>query len=365
MACPEYTTRRSSICRPALAIMSACMALALVPEETRADTAASHFMAGYVEPATRQFTEAADATQTALARVCSQNPGAPAATLDAPFRNLVTAWSALVPLRFGPLVHENRFERLYFWPDPRGLTARQVTPVLTGNQTGITDATIASHSVAMQGLPALELAIYGSHGITANPQARSTACAYALAVAANVQNLGRQLEQQWAGNGSYGRLFAAPGADNPVYRSLQEVRNEVVKAVATGIQFLSEIELTPVLGPTPEAVQPRRAPFWRSGNTLAFAKARVLALRAMLQAAELPLPDDAQWAAKAYAAELERAASALGEPGNTALQNLPPASLHQRLVLVGLQLHNARDILIENIAPAAGVTLGFNALDGD
>ncbi|MNN95855.1 hypothetical protein D3C81_2147340 [compost metagenome] len=35
------------------------------------------------------------------------------------------------------------------------------------------------------------------------------------------------------------------------------------------------------------------------------------------------------------------------------------------LVLASLTIKNAKDIVDQNLAPALGVTIGFNALDGD
>ena len=40
------------------------------------------------------------------------------------------AWGALDFIRFGPIMNEHRLERFYFWPDPRGTTARQLAKLL-------------------------------------------------------------------------------------------------------------------------------------------------------------------------------------------------------------------------------------------
>src|SRR3546814_4200550 len=101
-------------------------------------------------------------------------------------------------LRFGPLVAANRYERIYFWPDPRGITLRQVQGLLGQADGSMPDAAgLATQSVALQGLPALEYVLYGKAGLLAASEAQATdsgkanaenktrACAYATAVAGN------------------------------------------------------------------------------------------------------------------------------------------------------------------------------------
>jgi len=42
------------------------------------------------------------------------------------FVHTVESWAGIEFLRFGPLSEANRFERIFFWPDPRGVMLRQV-----------------------------------------------------------------------------------------------------------------------------------------------------------------------------------------------------------------------------------------------
>ncbi len=79
------------------------------------------------------------------------------------FDDVVDAWFRIYFLRFGPLVEENRFERIYFWPDPRGVILRQVGALLgEADPESLDPDRLAEKSVAVHGLPALEYAIFGS-----------------------------------------------------------------------------------------------------------------------------------------------------------------------------------------------------------
>src|SRR5680860_518519 len=50
-------------------------------------------------------------------------------TKDA-FAATVESWSKVEIFRFGPINKEHRYERLFFWPDPKAIGMRQVRPVL-------------------------------------------------------------------------------------------------------------------------------------------------------------------------------------------------------------------------------------------
>ncbi len=62
----------------------------------------------------------------------------------------------------GPAREDNRFERLFFWPDRRGRGLRQVQGILAEEDETATDpATLYQKSVAVQGLLALDFVLSG------------------------------------------------------------------------------------------------------------------------------------------------------------------------------------------------------------
>src|SRR3546814_6843838 len=85
---------------------------------------------GYIAPAMLSFQHSAEQIQAGLGAWCAVPASSTTDKLKAAFDELVRAWSGLEFLRFGPLVAANRYERIYFWPDPRGITLRQVQGLL-------------------------------------------------------------------------------------------------------------------------------------------------------------------------------------------------------------------------------------------
>lgn len=315
-------------------------------------------MAGFVQPSTAAFAEAAQKAQAAVGALCSAgltaDEGARARARDA-FAGVLGAWSRLAFLRFGPLQEDNRYERLFFWPDPRGLVVRQMRPLLAEGADGPTANDIATHSVAVQGLPALELMLFGSAFDTGAP-----ACRHAQAVAANVSAIAAAVRQEWQPDGAFGERFLQPGDGNPYYRNAAERDNEMVKALAGGLQFIDTAELSPMLQPG-DRVASRRAPFWRSGLTFLHVKEHLQGVADFYRAAGFSPPADLQWAQEAWLAEMQRAIEVSGDLAGQS----PDQWQAERISLLRMMIENAREILVHDVAPGLGVTIGFNALDGD
>src|SRR5690606_26809215 len=90
-----------------------------------------------------------------------------------------------------------------------------------------------------------------------------------------------------------------------LYRNPREVAAEAVKAMSTGLQFGRDVKLLPALGKGPGAAQPRRAPFWRSGQTLRAMQAWAAGLLDSYQAGDYDYGEDA-WIDGSVAGELAR-----------------------------------------------------------
>lgn len=324
---------------------------------------------GYVRPAMARLAQHANELEQALSGWCGKGGGKDGAqAVRQAFADTALAWSGVGFLRFGPLVQGNRYERLVFWPDTRGVMQRQVRALLAqADPAALAPAALASRSVAMQGLPALEYVLYDEPGLIDAPAGKESAyaCGYAVAVAGNIAGVSAELQQAWSPQGEFGRQFTAPSADNDLYRSQQEVAAEAVKALSTGLQFARDIKLMPVLGDSPQAARPKRAAFWRSDLSLPMLAASLRGMRAFYDAGGYRYAKDEGWIDQAVRGELDRAVAAIEAVHVPLQQAVTDAASWQRLALAGLILKNAKDIVDQHFAPALGVTIGFNALDGD
>lgn len=283
------------------------------------------------------------------------------------FESVVKAWSGVAFLRFGPLVEDNRYERLSFWPDPRGVMLRQVSGTLQQYQGEEPAVPIGQSSVAVQGLPALEYVLYRDKGVlnhSLSADERRPLCRYAADLTKNIASVAGELSEAWLlPDGEYAQRFVKPGANNPVYRSNQEILSEGVKALSTGLQFVRDIQLAPPLMGSETKVAVKKAPYWRSGLTGPAIAASLTGMRTFVLAPDL-LPADQEWIVEQIEAELGRAA----QQANAlplADEAVPSPSLRQEWMLLGRIVDNAKDLTDADLALALGVNVGFNALDGD
>lgn len=331
-----------------------------------------HWIDGYVHPQTTALVQAAGAVDTALSAYCAA-PGDAAAyeAVRARVGALAQAWGRIEFLRFGPLVEANRFERFAFFPDPRGLVQKQVGALLAAADAAVLEeGALAARSVAVQGLPALDHALFAidAAGVIGRDDAAGRyRCAYARAVARTLGRTAGEIAQGWSTEGMFAREFARPVAGNRLYRTPAEVAAEGVKALSGGIQFVRDIKLAPALGTGPDSARGQRLPLWRSGATARLLSGTVTGMRDFLDAGRLgeALAADARWVPAAFHDEATRIAEGLDAVPLPLDRALTEPEARAAIELVMLQLKNLQDINDAFLAPALGVNIGFNAFDGD
>jgi len=342
-------------------------ALAAGPDaiSARQQAVVTRAVEGYVRPAYHAFRHRTEMLGHAVDHFCAK-PGRieHGAVVDA-FGAAVTAWARLDFLRFGPAAAEARLERVAFWPDPRGVVERQLRQLIAGpSLEGLDAARIAGQSAAVQGLPAIERLVVVLPAET-DPTGLARNCVVARAAAGNLVAIATELDVAWSRDDV---AILAPGADNPTYRSWAEAANEVLKASLTGLEQIRDLALRPAMGDAPDKAKPNRFPYARSGETVAYLVAAVTAQRDLIQvsgiAADLPEAD--AWAGRSVDFELrqaERTVAGLAGDDVAAIATVP--ALRGKLDYVTIALASVRATMATTIASDLGLSVGFNALDGD
>ncbi len=325
---------------------------------------------GYIRPSVNQFANSAAALSGALDRLC-RSPDEPRFdTVRQRFDDVIDAWFRIFFLRFGPMVEDNRFERIYFWPDPRGVILRQVGVLLAKNDpTALDPGRLAEKSVAVQGLPALEYAIFGSgsNAILENTPDGSYRCAYALSVSIRIAETAAELVRGWSPESEFAEDFTKPALDNELYRSETEVAAEVVGSLAGGMTFLSDVIIAPFLGKEPEQARASRAPFWRSGRTIRALKQGVEGMRDFYGATGITeeLGETDRWIDGALQLEMNNIDETLDTITMPFEESVAPGPGREALVYTVIALKSLHNTVDTRLAQAVGVAVGFNALDGD
>ncbi len=336
------------------------------------DDLGARLLDDYIRPQTATLVRSTQALDAALDVYCTEAGSRELQqTVDARLRDVTVAWAGVEFLRFGPLVEQNRLEQFFFWPDPRGVMQRQLRTLLSAaDPARLEPASLRQQSVAVQGLPALEYALHGDGAraaIAANDAVGVYRCAFAAAVAANLARIAGEIDAGWNAQSAQAREFAAPAAGNDLYRNAGEVASEVLKALSTALHVARDQKLAPALGEDAASARGTLLPLYRSGLTAEFISAQAAALERFQAAAGFGamLAGESRWIDASLRDELQRVQQDFADlpiPADLAIADEDARDL---LVHAALLISNARALVDEYLAPALGVNLGFNALDGD
>lgn len=287
------------------------------------------------------------------------------------FRETVVTWAGLDHLRFGPIVQEHRYERMAFWPDVRGLGRRQVWDAIRKKDESVLDAaSLSEKSVALQGLTALEMVLYygkGAEGLVAKDEASTFRCGFALSIARNLDTIATRVRDAWDGDTGFARKWLNPGPDNAVYRKESEVTLEIVKAFNYGLELVRDSKLVAPLGMHSPGGKPGKPQYAESKLSIPSIVAGVEGVKHLYEAGGLkerlegPMPGMAE-VIEFELANILRLASEIPFEGPEAFTNEESKG---KLVAMGYPLKNAVLTGGGALGHVAGLTIGFNAGDGD
>lgn len=336
------------------------------------DKLAKTMLEHVIRPGYRELVVAARAMQDKIEQSCAGKARDDAALRKA-FSKLVLAWGRIEPVGFGAVVEQNRLERILFWPDRQGIGARQIDKLLRSPET-ITSDRLSFRSVAVQGLGAMERVLFTATARNAAGQNRADRCQLAVAIAGNLLGIAEDLDGEWSPTGEHARLWLAPGTKNRLYFRPEETTAAIAKAFHQGLTRLLDERIG---GPLGEQTSSRHAApvLGTSGMTLTlvqgnleglsriFTKGGLYATSATVMAAKGMTHVDGS-DADTIGQELSRGAAeakALSEESDPFNRK----EIRHRLLALRYPVRNARDQAAALLAATAGLTLGFNASDGD
>jgi predicted lipoprotein len=347
-------------------LLAAVLVLGGLSAASSAETVGVRVSEEFARPAVEAFASSSNRLETEVATLCTTPGDTALAAARTAFGVAVSGWGRVSVLRFGPLASDSRFERLFFWPDPRGIALKQVQGLLAEKDPQLLVGGVSGKSAALQGLPALEFTLFGA-GAEALATGDAYRCEFAAALARNIAKLAAGIRDGWRAETPFARSFVAPAPDGELYRSDAEVNGELVKAISTALQFVRAAQLLPPLGEDAAKANGRRAPLWRSDLTVALMTAQADGLRNLLAAAgyEQTLPEDSRYAAASIHFEIDSAIVALGKVAKPAEQAFAADPDRGRFGFAALAFHHADELATRDLAAALKLTMGFNALDGD
>jgi predicted lipoprotein len=324
----------------------------------------------YIRPGYAHLAESTAALNQSVAAVCRTPSEAALKDAKEAFAATVQAWSLVEPIRFGPVAEQHRYERIFYWPDPKGLGARQVREALGKEDATVTEAaSLSAKSVALQGLPALEYLLYGDDaGTLAKGGGKATfRCRFAETIAANLGGMAKDIAAGWQDSAPYAKAYLEPGPANAAYHIQKEVTLELFKTFTTGIEMVRDQKMAKALGAKPDQARPQLAPFWRSDLSFSNMADNLQSVRELFAKGGFAqvVHDDSPGVEDSIVFDLNHAIEVLRGLDKPITQAVHNEDLRAKLEALRVSLKSAATTAGDIISRSAGLTFGFNAMDGD
>lgn len=286
------------------------------------------------------------------------------------FGSVVRAWSMIESVRFGPVLKDNRLERILFYPDRQGIGLRQVQKILgTRDQRAIHLDSLQKKSVAVQGLVAMEFVLFGTGAdVDLSAKGDGFRCAYGLAVSQALRAVSREVLADWEAEGGIADHMAGPQATFEDYRTEDEVLRELLGIFVHSMELVRDTRLQQLVGSDARPGSARTALYKRAELTIESAAANIEGLRNALLLSGIAdkLAETDRWAAGALDFEMQNFVRTAGEIADMPIaQAVQDQEAYGKLKYLMILTASIQRILVDQLAASLGLSAGFSSLDGD
>ncbi|MBB4952972.1 putative lipoprotein [Agrobacterium vitis] len=323
---------------------------------------------GFIRPGYRQFNDKAGQLHRDVAALCAAPSETHFIAAKSAFTEAVKAWGRIEIVRVGPVIEDNRFEHVLFYPDRKGLALKQIQGAIASNDDSFAHAdSLRQKSVAMQGLGALEYVLYGTGADSLAKDSNSFRCRYGAAIAGNVENLAAELSRLWEQPGGIQDAWKKPGPDNEVFRDGPEAVTGLLGILVHGTETVRDERIETFFRPSSNKTAPKQAIFWRSGLTFTSISANVGGVRDLLTEANVAslLPADK----RGIVDKITTLANQLITTASTITPDMELAvSRDEDKAKLQSLLADSRTMitdLSDGVGRSVGLTAGFSFADGD
>lgn len=354
----------------AVAILLASALLAPSPAtagDFRAVPILKDTLANYIRPSYAAFGKMTAELEAATGKLCGTASARDLQIVQHQFGKVVDAWSSVEWLRTGPVMSENRLERVLFYPDRKSTGLKQVQRAIASEDEALTDPkALAGASVAMQGLGAFEYLVYGTGYEALIKEPRDFRCRYALSIAANLRDIANEIVDAWKDGTPLAEAFVDPAPDNPLFRNGTEALNLILGTMIHGLEAIRDIRIGSFLQDDGND-RPLVAIYRRSGLTMDSVTADLEGLELLFNGSDFQDALSSDGAELANQVRFEftqsiRTAEGLGGDIETLLAD---EVTRAKLSYLRLSIRFIVQRLNDEVAPAAGLAAGFSFGDGD
>ncbi len=321
-----------------------------------------------IRPGYRDLSASAKSLSQAVAAYCAAPSPETRAAAHAAFDDTVAKWSFIEIVRDGPVLQQNRFERILFYPDRKSTGLKQVQSLLAKADEKDTDAAaLPGKSVAVQGLGALEYVLYGTGADALDTGKDSFRCRFGRAVTQNIAATANALSADWEKPDGVQKDWKHPGPDNPVFRDGKEAITALLGILVHGAETVRDQRIESFYKGEDTPPRPKSAVYWRSGNTWKSIEGNLDGLNALFRRSGMEELLDPGVASIAGSVEfvmksLQRTAPRIDDDIERAVSEPTERRKIDFLII------NARDLVLRlsnDFGGAIGLGAGFSFSDGD
>jgi hypothetical protein len=322
----------------------------------------------YIRPAYADFHAKASTLARETGKLCMTPTEAELQVVGERFGDVVEAWAKVEIIREGPVLAQNRFDHILFYPDRKSIGLKQVQAAIAAPDEALTDPkTLRERSVAMQGLGAYEYVFFGSYPESVVSGKNSFRCRYGLSIALSLEAISGELDAAWSDPKGISNDWKNPSATSAVYRTEAEAVQALIGIHVHGIDMVRDQRFKPFYNGRDQRVLPNAALFRRSGNTIRAISANVEGLSTLWQVSDMGslLSADQRPAASAVQFDYKAALAAIRKLPPPNAETLRDDKYLRKLDFIEFTLKDAMTRIDADIGAAVGLKAGFAFADGD
>ncbi len=320
-----------------------------------------------IRPGYRNMQQSAARLTTVMKDLCADGTQQTLDKAKSTFDDTIRYWSNIEIVQTGPVIHDNLFEHILFFPDRKGVGLKQVQALIAkADPKDTTVDAIAGKSVALQGLTALEYVLYGNGSEDLIKQKNGFRCQYGAAVAGNIQREAGEVVAAWEKPDGVQASWKHPGPESEDFMDNKEAVTALLGILVHGAETVRDQRLEQFYKGKDTAPRPRMAIYWRSKNTWKSMTANIEGLRTLWQKAGM---------AELLPADKKPIADAIDANFKTLLDTVPKlnpdidvATSDAEKAKLDAFLATSRDLITrisDDFGGAVGLSAGFSFSDGD
>jgi len=323
-------------------------------------------IAGY-----RDFQAKAALLDQGMQTLCASPAPPSLETARAGFHAAMDSWQKVQWIGYGPVEAFHRGQRVQFWPDKKNAGDRQMLALLKDrNAEALEGNRIAFASVAIQGLPALEMLLFDTNQAAKLVETSDDGmlrCRLAQGITANLGRIGAELVQDWSKPDGFATVLKSAGTGVNPYADHRQAASQMFNALHAQLSAMAEVKLAYPLAASAGEARPSRAENWRSKRSLRNIAVNLDSLRDTFATAFAPAlrADGKGAAADRFLAALTDAQGAATKLSAPMEESMGESEGWSRLNGLKAKIKTAAQVLETEVAAALDVQVGFNGLDGD